>query len=76
MVLTPSNTDLWINTYLSQVKDNVGDSRSSELLYLDYVFAPDNLWFGSDTYTNCALIYDLHLSRSLTDGMCHLYLDD
>ena len=25
------------------------------------VFTPDDLWFGSDTYMNCALIYDLHL---------------
>ena len=24
------------------------------------VFPPDDLWFSSDTYANCILIYDLH----------------
>ena len=40
------------------------------------MFPPDALWFGSDTYTNLAVLYNLYLDvkmmgfvyRCLTDG--------
>ena len=37
--------------------------------WVDNVFPPDDLGFGLDTNTNCAVIYDLIAFRSLNDGV-------
>ena len=33
----------------------------TEICEVDDVFPPNGLWFGSDTYTNCAVTYNLNL---------------
>ena len=38
-----------------------GRGIGTETFGVGDVFSPDDVWFASDTYTNCALIYDLHL---------------
>ena len=38
-----------------------GKGIGTETCEVDNVFLTDDLWFGSDTYTNCAVLYKLYL---------------
>ena len=38
-----------------------GVGVGTETWEVDNVFAPDDLWFGSISYTNCAVLYNSYL---------------
>ena len=37
---------------------NTGRGIGTETCGVEEAFSPDDPWFGSDTYTNCAMIYN------------------
>ena len=40
---------------------DIGRGIGTETSEADYVFPPDDLRFGSDTDTNCVVVYELYL---------------
>ena len=40
---------------------NTGRGIGTETFKADNVFRSDDIWFGSDADTNCAVVYDLYL---------------
>ena len=53
------------NSEVDDNNDNKND-HGAETCEMDNVFPPDDLWFGSDTYTKRTFFYNLHIDVYMT----------
>ena len=51
----------WYNFFWSQNARQSENDIGTKTCEVDNVFSPDDLWFGSNTYTNWAVLYNLYL---------------